>query len=58
MKRKLKGDWKQLTIRIPQEVHRAVKVRAAEEDRSVAVIVEDLLRGYLVGPAAKKGAKA
>ena len=39
--------WKQLTIRVPVEVHRALKVRAAEEGRSLAVIIEGLVRGYL-----------
>jgi len=41
--------WKQLTIRVPVEVHRALKVRAAEEGRSQAVIIEGLVRGYLAG---------
>jgi predicted HicB family RNase H-like nuclease len=41
--------WKQLTIRVPVEVHRALKVRAAEEGRSLAVIIEGLVREYLVG---------
>ena len=41
--------WKQMTIRIPADVHRALKVRAAEEGRSVAEIVEALIRQYLVG---------
>jgi len=38
-----------MTIRIPADVHRALKVRAAEEGRSVAEIVEALIRQYLVG---------
>jgi predicted HicB family RNase H-like nuclease len=41
--------WKQLTVRVPPEVHRALRVRAAEEGRSCAVIVEGLVRQYLVG---------
>ena len=41
--------WKQLTVRVPVEVHRALKVRAAEEGRSLAVIIEGLVREYLVG---------
>jgi len=48
MKRK-KTVWKQLTLRIPPEVHQAIKVKAAEEDRTIAVIVEGLIRQYLVG---------
>ena len=55
MKRKPEVPGKQLTVRVPPEVHRAVKVRAAEERRSAAVLVEDTIRGYLVGPGAKKG---
>ena len=41
--------WKQLTVRVPPEVHRALRIRAAEEGRSCAVIVEGLVRRYLVG---------
>jgi len=40
--------WKQLTVRVPVDVHRALKVRAAEEGRTVAVLVESLVRSYLV----------
>jgi len=47
--RKKVGSWKQLTIRVPSEVHRALKIRAAEEERSCSVIVEGLIRRYLVG---------
>ncbi|MFA5080853.1 MAG: toxin-antitoxin system HicB family antitoxin [Candidatus Paceibacterota bacterium] len=44
-----KTIWKQLTLRIPPDVHQAIKVKAAEEDRTIAVIVEGLIRQYLVG---------
>lgn len=44
-----KTIWKQLTLRIPPDVHQALKVKAAEEDRTIAVIVEGLIRKYLVG---------
>jgi len=44
-----KTIWKQLTLRIAPEVHQAIKVKAAEEDRTIAVIVEGLIRQYLVG---------
>jgi len=44
-----KGErMKQLTARVPHEVHRALKIRSAEEGRSCAVIVEEALRNYLV----------
>jgi len=40
MKRKPEVPGKQLTVRVPPEVHRAVKVRAAEEGRSAAVLAQ------------------
>ena len=48
MKTKLNDGMKQLVARVPEEVHRALKVRAAEEGRSAAVIIEGLIRQYLV----------
>ena len=44
-----KPAWKMMTVRVPPEVHRALKIRAAEEGKTVAVIVEGLIRQYLVG---------
>ena len=46
---KTKDNMKQLVARIPEEVHRALKIRAAEEGKSVAVIIEGLIREYLQG---------
>jgi len=48
MKTKPNDNMKQLVARVPEEVHRALKVRAAEDGKSVAVIVEKLIREYLV----------
>ena len=48
MKTKLNDGMKQLVARVPVEVHKALKVRAAQEGKSVAVIVEKLVREYLV----------
>lgn len=48
MKTKPKDKMKMLVARVPEEVHKALKVRAAEEGKSVAVIVEGLIRAYLV----------
>ena len=45
---KTKPNFKQLTVRIPEDVHRALKIRGAEEGRAVAVIVEGLIRHYVV----------
>jgi predicted HicB family RNase H-like nuclease len=42
-------DFKQLTVRVPPDVHRALRIRAAEEGRSCAIIIEGLVRQYLVG---------
>jgi hypothetical protein len=42
-------DWKQLTVRVPPDVHRALRIRAAEEGRSCAIIVEGLVRQYVTG---------
>lgn len=47
MKTKPPSNLKQLVARVPEEVHRALKVRAAEEGKSVAVIVEGLIREYI-----------
>jgi predicted HicB family RNase H-like nuclease len=47
MKRKPKQIMKQLSAKIPEEVHRALKIKAAEEGKSVAVIVEGLIREYI-----------
>lgn len=48
MKTKPKANMKQLVARVPEEVHRALKVRAAEEGKSVAVILERLIRHYVL----------
>lgn len=47
MKTKPKESMKQLSAKVPEEVHKALKVRAAEEGKSVAVIVEGLIREYV-----------
>jgi predicted HicB family RNase H-like nuclease len=47
MKTKPPTNLKQLVVRVPEEVHRAMKIRAAEKGKSVAVIVEGLIREYL-----------
>lgn len=40
--------WKQMTIRIPIEVQKALKIRAVEEEKTVGEVVERLIREYLV----------
>jgi plasmid stability protein len=49
--------WPQITARIPPEVARALRIRAAEEGRSRAIIVEEALRRHLAPPG-KPGGKA
>ena len=48
MKTKQKDNMKQLVARVPEEVHRALKVRAAEDGKSIAVVIEGFIREYLV----------
>lgn len=43
-----KVEWKQQTIRIPADVHKALKIKAAEDGRSIAGIIEALVRAWLV----------
>ena len=38
---------KQLTIRIPEELHLKLKVRAAEKGSAIVAIIENLIQGYL-----------
>jgi len=49
MKTKTKPSWKLLTIRFPVDVHRALKVAAAEEGKPMAEVIEGLVRKWLVG---------
>ena len=46
--KKPKAAWKQLTVRLPEDVHRALKVRVAEEGRNMGEVIEGLVRLYLV----------
>jgi predicted HicB family RNase H-like nuclease len=51
MNRKTKkaAGIKQMTIRVPAEVHRLLKVKAAEDGQTVSGIAIALLQGYLKG---------
>lgn len=55
MKTKSLSNLKQLVARVPVEVHRALKIKAAEEGKSIAVVVEKLIREYLVTGATPGG---
>lgn len=41
------GDVTRATITLPAPVHRALKVQAAREGRSMTEIIADLIREYL-----------
>jgi len=47
MKSKLNDNMKTLVAKVPEEVHHVLKVRAAEEGKSIAAIVEELIREYI-----------
>lgn len=51
MKAKARGParLRQLTLRIPPELHKAVKVAAAQEGRTVAAMLTALMRQHLGG---------
>jgi len=36
-----------LTLRLPKDLHRALRVQAAMEGRSVSSIIQDLVRAHL-----------
>lgn len=42
---------KMLTARIPTELHRAIRIRALEEDRQVQDVVAEAIAAYLAKPA-------
>ncbi len=47
-------DRTSLFAKIPRNLHKAVRVRAAHEDRDIREIVEDALRLYLRTPFAAR----
>ena len=55
MKKKLNDGMKQLVAKVPEEVHRALKIRAAEEGKSIGIIVEGLIRHYILHGSGRCG---
>ena len=55
MKTKPKDKMKMLVARVPEEVHKAIKVRSAEEGKSIAVVVEGLIRHYILHVSGRCG---
>jgi predicted HicB family RNase H-like nuclease len=47
------NDYKQMTIRIPPDIHKALKMRAAEDEKTISELVEGLIRRYLVAKQRK-----
>jgi len=41
------NELQALTVRLPKDLHRALRVQAALEGRSVAAIIQDLVQAYL-----------
>lgn len=41
-------NMKKVSARVPEEVHKAIKIRAAGEGRSVSAIIEGLIQEYLI----------
>jgi len=46
------------TLRLPEELHRRVKVRAAEEDRHMETVVAEAITEYLSRKTKPKRAQA
>lgn len=44
---KARPTYRQMTVRLPPDVHRAFKVYAAQDGRSMAEIIEELVRQRL-----------
>jgi len=44
----VRTPWKQLTLRIPPDVHRALKIHVAETGGGMSELVEGLIRQYLI----------
>lgn len=42
-------DTVKLTFELPQDLHKALKIRALEEETSMRAIIEKLVRAYLAG---------
>lgn len=55
MKTKAPDHLKQLVARVPVEVHHALKIKAAEEGKSIGIIVEGLIRHYILHGSGRCG---
>lgn len=47
------SDQQKLTVEVPRELHRAAKVKAAQEGRSLADVIRELLTGWAHGKPAE-----
>lgn len=50
MKSTEEGRLRSLTIRIPEELHRDLKVKAAEQGKTMVFVVERLIKAFLQAP--------
>lgn len=47
MKTKSDDRMKTLLVKVPEELHKALKIRAVETDQTISAIVEEMIREYL-----------
>lgn len=47
MKSAEEGKLRSMTVRIPEELHRALKVKSAEQGKTMSVVVERLIKAFL-----------
>ena len=55
MKTEAAEEKQQLAFYVPKDVHKALKMRAAEDEKTISELVEGLIRRYLVAKQ-RKGA--
>lgn len=48
----------ELVVRLPADLHQALKARAEQEDRSMAAVIRQALRRYVDTPAGEAGPQA
>lgn len=52
-KKETSTPLKKTTLRLPQDLHRRLKIRAAQEDRQMGDVLTEAVEKYLAKPATK-----
>lgn len=52
-----KTDKQQLTLYLPGDLHKALKLRAVEEGTSMTVLLEGMIRRYLATKRRRRGGR-